>query len=59
LAAQRRRICSSSAWCKDYRHQVEDPAEMAERCGAATTLLDWRDWLCVRAMWQRNVESRS
>ena len=27
-------------WCKDCRHQIEpDPAEMAQRYGAATTVL--------------------
>jgi hypothetical protein len=30
-------------WCKDCRHQIEpDPAEMAQRYGAETTVLDWR-----------------
>ena len=29
-------------WCLDCRHQVEpDPAEMAERYGAETTVPDW------------------
>jgi hypothetical protein len=29
-------------WCRDCRRQVEpDPAEMAERYGAATTAQDW------------------
>jgi hypothetical protein len=29
-------------WCKDCQHQVEpDPAEMAERYGADTTVPDW------------------
>jgi hypothetical protein len=33
-------------WCRDCRHQVEpDPAEMAERYGAATTVQDWRERL--------------
>jgi Zn finger protein HypA/HybF involved in hydrogenase expression len=33
-------------WCLDCRHQVEpDPAEMAERYGAAMTLQDWRERL--------------
>ena len=37
-AAQLRLI----VWCKDCQHQVEpDPAEMAQRYGAATTVLDW------------------
>jgi hypothetical protein len=30
-------------WCRECRHQVEpDPAEMAERYGAETTVLDWK-----------------
>ena len=30
-------------WCKSCRHQAEpDPAEMAERYGAGTSVLDWR-----------------
>jgi hypothetical protein len=41
-AAQLRLI----VWCKDCRHQVEpDPAEMAQRYGAETPVLDWRDRL--------------
>jgi hypothetical protein len=29
-------------WCKDCQHHVEpDPAEMAERYGAETTVPDW------------------
>jgi len=29
-------------WCKNCRHRAEpDPAEMAERCGAETTVRDW------------------
>jgi hypothetical protein len=29
-------------WCKDCQHQIEpDPDEMAQRYGAATTVLDW------------------
>jgi hypothetical protein len=37
-------------WCKACRHQVEpDPAELAERYGAAVSVLDWRDRLiCSR-----------
>ena len=31
-------------WCRDCHHQVEpDPAEMAERYGAATTVQDWSE----------------
>jgi hypothetical protein len=33
-------------WCRDCQHQVEpDPAEMAERYGAETAVLDWPDRL--------------
>jgi Zn finger protein HypA/HybF involved in hydrogenase expression len=29
-------------WCLDCRHQIEpEPAEMAERYGAGTTVPDW------------------
>ena len=37
-------------WCKECRHQVEpDPAEMAARYGAETTVRDWRERLvCFR-----------
>ena len=37
-------------WCKKCQHQVEpDPAEMAARYGAETTVLDWRERLvCSR-----------
>jgi hypothetical protein len=37
-------------WCKDCQHQVEpDPAEMAQRYGADTSVLDWREKLvCSR-----------
>jgi hypothetical protein len=31
-------------WCKECRHQVEpDPAKMATRYGAETSVLDWRE----------------
>src|SRR5215472_14461422 len=31
-------------WCKACQHQVEpDPAEMAARYGADTSVLDWRE----------------
>jgi hypothetical protein len=30
------------AWCKDYRHHAEiEPAEMAKRYGAETTVIAW------------------
>ena len=33
-------------WCKACQHQVEpDPAEMAARYGADTSVLDWRERL--------------
>jgi hypothetical protein len=37
-------------WCKSCQHQVEpDPAEMAFRYGADTSVLDWRERLvCSR-----------
>jgi hypothetical protein len=37
-------------WCKACQHQVEpDPAEMAARYGADTSVLDWRERLvCSR-----------
>ena len=49
-AAQLRLI----VWCKECHHQVEpDPAEMAQRSGANTSVLDWRRRLvcskCVAA----------
>lgn len=43
VAAARVRLI---VWCRDCRHQVEpDPAEMAARYGATTSVLDWRDRL--------------
>jgi hypothetical protein len=37
-------------WCKECRHKVEpDPAEMATRYDAETSVLDWRERLvCCR-----------
>ena len=37
-------------WCKACQHQVEpDPAEVAARYGADTSVLDWRERLvCSR-----------
>jgi hypothetical protein len=33
-------------WCRACQHQVEpDPAEMAARYGADTSVLDWRERL--------------
>jgi hypothetical protein len=49
-----------TVWCKACQHQVEpDPAEMAARYGAETTVLDWRDRLvcsqCNR--WQVDMDT--
>jgi hypothetical protein len=36
-------------WCRACQHQVEpDPAEMAARYGADTSVLDWRELVCSR-----------
>ena len=44
-------------WCKDCRHQVEpNPAEMAERYGAETTVLDWAKRLVCSRCGSRNVD---
>jgi hypothetical protein len=43
-------------WCKDCRHRAEpDPAEMAERYGAETTVPDWRKRLVCGQCGSRNV----
>jgi hypothetical protein len=45
------------AWCKACGHRVEpDPAEMAERYGAETPVLDWRDRLVGSGCGSRNVD---
>ena len=42
-------------WCKECRYQVEpDPAEMAARYGAETSVLDWRERLAGRYGRDRN-----
>ena len=44
-------------WCKDCRHRVEpDPAEMAERYGAETTVPDWGKRLVCGQCGSRNVD---
>jgi len=44
-------------WCKACQHQVEpDPAEMAERYGAGTSVLDWRDRLVCSRCGSREVD---
>ena len=43
-------------WCKDCRHQIEpDPAAMAERYGAATTVPEWHERLRC-SMRGRNID---
>jgi hypothetical protein len=42
-------------WCKHCQHQVEpDPAEMAQRYGAETPVLDWGERLGVPAASDRH-----
>jgi hypothetical protein len=44
-------------WCKACQHQVEpDPAEMAERCGADSSILDWRGRLVCSECGSREVD---
>ena len=43
-------------WCRDS-HQVEpDPAEMAARYGAGTTVLDWRERLVCSKCGSREID---
>jgi hypothetical protein len=44
-------------WWKACQHQVEpDPAEMAARYGAATSVLDWRQRLVCSRCGSRQVD---
>jgi hypothetical protein len=44
-------------WCKDCNHQIEpDPAEMAQRYGAATTVPDWRERLICSQCGSRQID---
>jgi hypothetical protein len=44
-------------WCRDCRHQVEpDPAEMAARYGAETTVPNWRERLKCGQCGSRNID---
>jgi hypothetical protein len=44
-------------WCKACGHQVEpDPAEMATRYGAETSVLDWRERLVFSCCGSRQVD---
>ena|SRR5215469_13916870 len=49
-------VWCTDCWCTDCRHQVEhDPAEMAERYGAETTVPDWVAKLVCSQCGSRNV----
>jgi len=44
-------------WCRKCQHRVEpDPAEMAARYGAETTVLDWREPARLFSLWQSEVD---
>jgi len=44
-------------WCKKCQHQVEpDPAEMATRYGAETSVLDWRERLVCSRCGSRQID---
>jgi hypothetical protein len=44
-------------WCKECQHQVEpDPAEMATRYGAETSVLDWQERLVCSRCGGRQVD---
>jgi Zn finger protein HypA/HybF involved in hydrogenase expression len=44
-------------WCKDCRHQIEpDPAELAQRYGAETTVPDWRERLICSQCGSRQID---
>jgi hypothetical protein len=44
-------------WCKSCQYQVEpDPAEMAARYGADTSVLDWRERLVCSKCGGRQVD---
>ena len=44
-------------WCKDCNHQIEpDPAEMAQRYGAETSVPDWRERLICSQCGSRQID---
>ena len=44
-------------WCKACQHHVEpDPAEMAPRYGADTSILDWRERLVCSECSSREID---
>jgi len=54
VAAARVRLI---VWCKECQHQVEpDPAEMAERYGADTTVPEWQKRLVCGNCRSRQVD---
>jgi hypothetical protein len=45
-------------WCRDCRRRVEpDPAELAERYGAATAVLEWKGRLVCSGCGSRRVDT--
>ena len=54
VAAARVRLI---VWCGEGGHQIEpDPAEMAARYGADTSVLDWRERLVCSRCGRRNAD---
>jgi hypothetical protein len=44
-------------WCRDCQYQAEpDPAEMAERYGTETTVIDWRGRLVCSKCRSRQID---
>jgi hypothetical protein len=44
-------------WCRDCGRQIEpDPAEMAERHGAETAVIDWRTRLLCSGCGSRQID---
>jgi len=45
-------------WCRDCRHQVEpNPTEQAQRYGAETPVLDWRERLVCSKCGSRKIDT--
>ena len=44
-------------WCRDCGHRVEpDPAELANRYGADTSVLDWKERLVCSQCGSRDID---
>jgi hypothetical protein len=44
-------------WCRERQHQFEpDPGEMAQRNGAGTAVLDWRERLVCSQCGSREID---